>query len=106
MAELDGTNKLKFYFIDLFDAAIRSIEDPTLDGKLYHTFEMGLDQEGFRVFDKANSGLVFESFYYLDVEAAPAILIVASDASFQGHMVQHPLYCESEGNSICLLVLT
>jgi hypothetical protein len=106
LAELDGTNKLKFYFIDLFDAAIRSIEDPTLDGKLYHTFEMGLDQEGFRVFDKANSGLVFESFYYLDVEAAPAILIVASDASFQGHMVQHPLYCESEGNSICLLVLT
>ena len=106
LSELDGTNKLKFYFIDLFDAAIRSIEDPTLDGKLYHTFEMGLDQEGFRVFDKANSGLVFESFYYLDVEAAPAILIVASDASFQGHMVQHPLYCESEGNSICLLVLT
>ena len=106
MAELDGTNKLKFYFIDLFDAAIRSIQDPTLDGKLYHTFEMGVDQEGFRVFDKANSGLVFESFYLLDVEAAPAILIVASDASFHGHMVQHPLYCESEGNSICLLVLT
>ena len=81
--------------------AIRSIEDPTLDGKLYHTFEMGQDQEGFRVFDKANSGLVFESFYYLDVEAAPAILIVASDASFQGHMVQHPLYCESVLNLIC-----
>ena len=93
LAELDGTNKLKFYFIDLFDAAIRSLQDDTLNGKLYHTFEMGLDQEGFRVFDKAYSGLVFESFYLLDVEAAPAILIVASDASFHGHMIQHPQYC-------------
>ncbi len=35
------------------------------------------------------------SFYLLDVEAAPAILIVASDASHQGHMIQHPLYCKS-----------
>ena len=48
---------------------------------------MGLDQEGFRVFDKANSGLVFESLYLLDV-AAPAILIVARDASHQGHIIQ------------------
>jgi hypothetical protein len=95
--ELDGTNRLKFYYIDLFDAAIRSLQDPTLDGLLYHEFEMAQDSEGFRVFENINSGLVFESFYYLDVGAAPAILVVASDASFKGHMKQHPLYCKSDG---------
>jgi hypothetical protein len=42
---------------------------------------MQQNQEGFRVFEKAISGLVFESFYLLDVEAAaPGIVIVASDA--------------------------
>jgi hypothetical protein len=94
--ELDGTNSLKFCFIDLFDAAIRSRQDPTLDGLLYHEFEMAQDS-GFKVFENVNSGLVFESFYYLDVGAAPAILVVASDASFQGHMKQHPLYYKSDG---------
>ncbi len=71
-----------------------------LDGLLYHEFEMARDSEGFttsRVFENVNSGLVFELFYYLDVGAAPAILVVASDASFQGHMKQHPLYCKSDG---------
>ena len=48
-----------------------------------------------RIFDKANSGLVFETFYLLDTEAAPLITIVASDASHQGNMIQHPLYCKS-----------
>ncbi len=88
----DGSNKLKFYYIDLLKAIIRSAEDPTLAGKLYHTFEMQLDQEGNRVFEKANSGLVFESFYLLDDKSAPLIGIVASDASHQGNMTQHPLY--------------
>jgi hypothetical protein len=95
--ELDGTNRLKFYYIYLFDAAIRSLQDPTLNGLLYHEFEMTQDSAGFRVFENINSGLVFQSFYYLDVGAAPAILVVASDASFQGHMKQHRLYCKSDG---------
>jgi hypothetical protein len=34
--ELDGTNSLKFYIIDLFDAAVRSLQDATLEGLLYH----------------------------------------------------------------------
>ncbi len=38
-----------------------------------------------RGFDQANSGLVVESFLLPDIEAVHAILIVASDASFQGH---------------------
>jgi hypothetical protein len=58
---------------------------------------MAQDSEGFRVFENVNSGLVFESFYYLDVEAAQAILVVASNAFFQGHMKQNPLYFKSYG---------
>jgi hypothetical protein len=43
---------------------------------------MQQNQEGFGVFEKADSGLVFGSFYLLDVEAdsEPGIVIVASDA--------------------------
>ena len=81
-----------FHFIDLFDSIIRSVQDPTLKGKLYHEFDMNQDQDGNRVFQKANSGLVFESFYYLDVTAAPLIAIIASDASFHGNQTQHPVY--------------
>jgi hypothetical protein len=48
-----------------------------------------------RIFDKVNSGLVFEAFYLLDTEVSPLISIVASDASHQGNSVQHPLYRKS-----------
>ncbi len=41
---------------------------------------MAQDSEGFRVFENVNSGFVFESFSYLDVGAAQAILVVASDS--------------------------
>ena len=87
LAELDGTNKLNFYFIDLIDAVIRSIQDPTLADKLYHKFEFMTDEDGqrFGVFDKANSGLVFESFQLLDPESAPVLVIVAIDASHHGN---------------------
>ena len=43
---------------------------------------------------------MFESFFLIDVEAAPGIVIVASDASHQGHLIQHPLYRKSECNPI------
>jgi hypothetical protein len=92
---LDGANKLKFYFIDLIQAVIQSAQDPTLEGELYHTYESSVDQEGIRIFDKVNSGLVFEAFYLLDTEVAPLITIVAIDASHQGNMIQRPLYCKS-----------
>ena len=60
--ELDGTNCLQFYYIDLFDSVCRVIQDPTYADKLYHAFEMQTSSSGNRVFQKANSGLVFESF--------------------------------------------
>ena len=62
LAAMDGTNRLKFHFIDLHDAVVRSIQDPALEGKLHHAFEMQLDKDGLRVLEKANSGLVFESY--------------------------------------------
>ncbi len=86
-ASKDGSNKLKFYYIDLLQAMIHSAEYPTLQGKLYHTFEMEVDQEGNRGFEEANSGLVFESLYLLDDKSAPLIGIVANDASHQGNMI-------------------
>ncbi len=97
ISELDGGNKLKFFYIDLLESIIRTAQDPTLEGKLYHTFEYSRDQEGMRIFDKVNSGLVFESFYLLDTEVAPLIAVVASDASHQGNTIQHPLYRKSWG---------
>jgi hypothetical protein len=81
--------------VDLIEAIIRSAQDPSLEDKLYHTFESSLDQDGMRVFDKVNSGLVFEAFYLLDTGVSPLISIVASDASHQGNTVQHPLYRKS-----------
>jgi hypothetical protein len=50
--KLDGTNVLKFHFIDLLDYFIRSVQDPTLKGKLYHDFEMNQDEDGNRVFSE------------------------------------------------------
>ena len=72
----------------------RSIEDPSYLDKLYHAFELSLNEKGERVFDRANSGLVFESFQLLDLASSPVLVIVASDASHQGNTTHHPLYCE------------
>ena len=72
---------MKFYWIYLIDLACRQLEDPTFAGKLYHQFEQQDDGFGKRVFEKANSGLVFESFQMLDMECAPALIILASECS-------------------------
>ena len=73
---------------------IRSTQDHTLEEEIYHTFEAFHDQEGNRIFEKAKSGLVLETFYLLGTESAPLITIVASDDSHQGNLIQHPLYCK------------
>jgi hypothetical protein len=91
--ELDGSNSLKFYYIDLFDSVCRVIQDPKYADQLYHAFEMQTDGSGKRLFQKANSGLVFECFQLLDPTASPILIIIASDASHQGHISRHPLYC-------------
>ncbi len=51
--ELDGTNMLNIYYIDLSDSVIsvnRRVQDPTLKGKLCLEFEMTQDEVGNRIF--------------------------------------------------------
>ena len=78
---------MKFYWIDLIDFARRQFEDPAFAGKLYHRFEQQDDGSGNRIFEKANSGLVFESVQMLDMECVPALIAVASDATHSGNRV-------------------
>ena len=89
--DLDGTNSLHFYYINLFESVCRVIQDPTYANKLYHAFEKQTNSCGDRVFREANSGLVFESFQLLDPTVARTLVIVASDASHKGHVSRHPL---------------
>ncbi len=83
---------MKFYWTDLIESACRQIEDPAFAGKLYDQFEQQDNGLGNRVFEKANSGLVFESFQMLDMESAPVLIVVASDASHCGNVVFRPMY--------------
>ena len=94
MPELDGANVMQFYYIDLIDSVCRVIQDPTYVNKLYTAFDMQVDSDGNRMFQKANSGLVFQSIQLLDPTVSPILVIVASDASHHGHSSRHPLYCE------------
>jgi len=93
-AELDGTNSLKFYFIDLVASVHRVIQDPKYADQLYHAFEMQTDSAGQRMFQKANSGLIFESFQILDPTVSPMLVVVASDPSHKGNVIRHPMYCK------------
>ena len=86
MPDLDGTNSLKFYFVDLLESVYRVIQDPMYAEKLYHASEMQTDGNGSRMFQKANSGLVFECFQLLDPTVSPILVILASDPSHQGHI--------------------
>ena len=65
----------------MVDSICRVIQDPSYADKLYHTFEMQTDGSGNRMFQKANSGLVFECFQLLDPTVSPVLVIIASDAS-------------------------
>ena len=47
-----------------------------------------------RAFEKANLGLVFESFQMLDMECAPALIIIASNATQHGNVVFRSMYCK------------
>ena len=89
---MDGSNNMKFFWIDLIEAVQRYIENPLYAEKLYHAFEMQMDAQGSRVFQKANSGLVFQSFHFLDPTSSPMLVIVASDAAHVGNTPRHPLY--------------
>jgi hypothetical protein len=61
-AEKDGSNKLKFYWIDLIDAVGRYVQNPLYAEKLYHQFEMQIDAAGTRKFQRPTPALYFSPF--------------------------------------------
>jgi hypothetical protein len=65
---LDGNQILDFYWTDAIDAMKRSVAKLQYNGKLYTLFKPGTSamEPNARVFDKANSGLIFQTFYLLD----------------------------------------
>ena len=93
---------MKFYWIDLIDSARRQLEDLAFAGKLCHQFEQQDDGFGNRIFEKADSGLVFESFQMLDMNVY--LLTVASDAAHRGNVVFRPMHCKLLFDGPCWLV--
>ena len=70
------------------------IQNPAYSNKLFHAFEMQVDSDGNIMFQKANSGPVFESIQLLDPTVSHILVILASNASHQGHSSRPLLYCE------------
>lgn len=93
MPDLDGNQTIDFYMIDPFDSVMRQLADPKYAGKQYTRFEAQCSSSGERAFDKANSGLVFQTFQLMDSTSSPVLALFFADASFAGcHMSHHPIY--------------
>jgi hypothetical protein len=94
-AALDGNQVLDFYWTDPIDAMIRSVGKLQYKDKLSTTVKPGMSiaHPMVRAFDKANSGLVFQSAYLLDTKSSPLLALFYADASFSGQsMTHHPIY--------------
>ena len=86
---------LEFYWTDPIDAMIRSVAKLQYQDKLYTTFKpaMAIAHPMVRAFDKANSGMVFQSAYLVDSKSSPLLALFYADASFSGQsMSHHPIY--------------
>jgi hypothetical protein len=95
-AALDGNQVLDFYWTDPIDAIIRSLAKLQYQDKLYTTFKpaMAIAHQMVRAFDKANSGMVFQSAYLVDSKSSPLLALFYADASFSGkacHIIQFTL---------------
>ena len=86
-----------FQLIDLIDSAHCQLDGLAFAGKVYHQFEPHNDVFSNRIFEKAKAGLVFESFQskfqMLDIEFAPSLIIVSSNAAHHSNVVFLPMYC-------------
>ena len=94
-AELDGKQVLDFYWTDPIEAMKRSVAKLQYKDKLYTTYRPGTSilQPHDRVFDKANSGMIFQGSYLVDTGSSPLIALFYADASFSGQsMTHHPIY--------------
>ena len=92
LAALDGNQVLDFYWTDPIDAMIRSVSKQQYKDKLYTTFKPGqsITHPMARVFDQANSGMVFQSAYLVDTGNSPLLALFYADASFSGASMTHP----------------
>jgi hypothetical protein len=92
---LDGKQVLDFYWTDPIDAMKRSVAKLKYAGKLYTTFKPGTSifHPDDRVFDLANTGMVFQGAYFVDTESSRLLALFYADASFSGQsMSNHPIY--------------
>ena len=92
-AALDAQNRVKFYWIDLIDAACCQLEDLSFAGKLYHQFEQQVDGFGSRIVGKASQ---CRPCFWVFSDTRPALIIVASNAALSGNVLflQMPVYCK------------
>ncbi len=94
-AVLDGNQVLDFYWTDPIDAMKRSVAKLHYKDKLYTTFRPGTSAlvPNELVFDTANSGMIFQTFYLLDIGCSQLVALFYADASFSGaSMTHHAIY--------------
>jgi len=94
-AVLDGNQVLDFYWTDPIDAMKRSVAKLQYKDKLYTTFRPGTSAlvPNERVFDMANSGMIFQTFYLLDIGCSQLVALFYADVSFSGaSMTHHAIY--------------
>ncbi len=92
---LDGNQVLDFYWKDPIDAMKRSVALLHIKNILYTSFRPGTFAlvPNERVFDMANSGMILQTFYLLDMGCSQLVALFYADASFSGaSMTHHPIY--------------
>ena len=107
-AVLDGNQVLDFYWTDAIDAMKRFFGKLQYKEKLYTTFQPGTSalHPNARVFEKVNSGMIFQSFYLLDMGSSQLVALFYADASFSGaSMTHHPIYSEQLLYIIAIIVI-
>ncbi len=105
---MDGNQILDFYWTDAINAMKRSVAKLQYNGKLYTTFKPGtsaMDPDA-RVFDKANSGMIFQTFSLFDTGSSQLVALFYTDASFsRASMSHHHAIYSKKLFSILLLLL-
>ena len=84
-AVLDGNQILDFYWTGPIDAMKRFVAKLQYKDKLYTTFQPGTAalHPNARVFEKANSGMIFQSFYLLDMGSSQLVALFYAGCSRQ-----------------------
>jgi hypothetical protein len=88
---LDRNQLLDFYWTDPIDVMIRSVAKLQYKDKLYTTFKPGTSvvQPNERVFNNANSGMIFQASYLIDTGSSQLVARFYADASFSGQSITH-----------------